>query len=254
MVINLSDELKQFLPGLMQGITRVSISYPFDVLKVNMQKMVYKTTYSSFKNIIKTDPAKLYRGSLLSYSSVSIERSIQFYILEKYTSQYNPYICGAAVSLFSSIYNVPISYLTTSIALQNNRTSLKQYLYNIYKAGNNIYKGYLLETCKNQLGSTLFLGSYYQIRKVCGNNLNLSPFYGALSGLTVWAVIFPIDTLRTEYQTSNTPIKNIIAQRIKDYGIRSFYKGITPIIIRTIPSSSLGMYVYEYVRKHVTPI
>lgn len=245
---DLLDELKLCIPGLMQGITRVSISYPFDVLKVNMQKMVYKTTLNSFVDIIKNDPFKLYRGSSLCYVSVSIERSIQFYLLEKYTKQYNPYICGSVVSLFSSIYNVPVQYLTTSIALNKSKTSLRNHVYNTFKSGKTPYKGYIIETLKNQLGSTLFLGTYYYIRNMFGENVKLSPFYGALSGLTVWCIIFPIDTIRTEYQTSDTNIKQLIKQRYMHHGLMSFYKGLTPIIVRTVPSSSLGMLVYEYTR------
>lgn len=67
------NEFYNIIPGFMQGVTRVTISYPFDVVKVQLQNMHYKNTLSAFKNIIKTDPFKLYRASFLSYTTNAIK-------------------------------------------------------------------------------------------------------------------------------------------------------------------------------------
>ncbi len=247
------DELKQLIPGLLQGITRVTISYPFDVIKTNMQKLYFKTTKETLSNIVKTDPFKLYRGSSLSYCSVGVERSIQFYLLEKMNKKYNPYINSFIVSIFSSIYNIPVQYLTTNIAISENKVKdIRQYIKILHKNKTNFYKGYLLETTKGQIGSTIFGGSYYMLRNKFGEKTWYSPIYGGISGLIVWSIIFPLDTIRTEYQTitdKNKTIKDILIQK-KQVGISSLYRGITPVFIRTIPSASIGMYVYEKVRTY----
>jgi hypothetical protein len=246
------DDIKLLLPGFFQGLTRVTISYPFDVVKVQMQKMLYKNNIDAVKDIVKTDKFKLYRGASISYLSVGIDRSIQFYLAEKLNKKYNSYINGIIISIIGSIINVPAQYLTTNIALFNNKSlSFINNIKNIYKS-NNLYKGYFLEMGKNQLGSSIFMGTYYMLRNRYGDKTKYAPLYGALSGLSLWPFIYPIDTIRTEYQTSNNTIKDIIQQRYKQYGILSFYKGITPVLFRTIPSASLGMLVYEYVRSKVT--
>jgi hypothetical protein len=67
-----------FIPGFVQGITRVTISYPFDVVKINMQKNKYSNTYDAFKNILKNDPKLLYRGSQFCYKTVPFDRSLQY--------------------------------------------------------------------------------------------------------------------------------------------------------------------------------
>ena len=56
------NELFGLLPGLFQGITRVSISYPADVVKIQMQKQLFTTTSETIKHIIKNDIKKFYRG------------------------------------------------------------------------------------------------------------------------------------------------------------------------------------------------
>jgi hypothetical protein len=82
------------------------------------------------------------------------------------------------------------------------------------------------------------------------NNSNLYPFYGGITGCLTWSIIFPIDTVKTEYQTTkNITVKNIIVNRFQKYGIKSFYSGIIPVYLRTFPSAFCGMYVYEKSRK-----
>lgn len=246
------DDIYLLLPGFCQGLTRVTISYPFDVIKVQMQKMLYKNNIDAVKDIIKTDKFKLYRGASISYLSVGVDRSIQFYLMEKLNKKYNPYVNGIIISLIGSLYNVPAQFLTTNIALYNNKSlSFFSNLNKISKT-NPLYRGYFLEMTKNQIGSSIFMGTYYFLRNRFGDKKENGALYGAISGLSLWPIIYPIDTIRTEYQTSNNTIKNIILKRYTEFGLLSFYKGITPVLFRTIPSASLGMLVYEHIRSKVT--
>ncbi len=241
-----------FIPGFMQGLTRVTISYPFDVLKINMQKMNYTDSLSAFKEIMKTDKFKFYRGASLLYTTIGIERSLQFYFLEKFNKQgKNPLYSSLLISTFNSIYNVPIQFITTNISNNKIKISTFKYIKHIYKNKINPYKGYFIEMPKNILASTIYFSSYYTIRNYFGENKYFAPYYGAISGISVWLIIFPIDTIRTENITNNKPIINIIKDRIKMNGYKSFYLGLSPVLFRTIPSASIGMFVYEYFREKI---
>ena len=247
------------LPGIIQGITRVTISYPFDVLKVNMQKMIYPNLKETILTICKSDPLKLYRGASLSYLTVSVERGSQFYMLEKFNSiNNNTYINSFIISLIVSIYSIPSQYIVTNIALHKKNTI--QYIKYFLKNENffKLYKGWKIELPRNVINSTIFNGTYYFLRKKYGDNKNKALFYGSFSGIICWLITFPIDTIRTEYQTQNNGeinnIKNIIKNRYNNYGISSFYRGLTPVLIRTIPSASFGMYAYEYSKDFLNKI
>ena len=86
------NELGNLLPGLLQGITRVSISYPADVVKVQMQKNLHSTTIGTVQHVLKTDMRKFYRGSSIAFVTIGIERSLQYYYLEKMNKKMvNPY-------------------------------------------------------------------------------------------------------------------------------------------------------------------
>lgn len=235
------------IPGLMQGLTRVTISYPVDVIKVQMQKQLYNNSIDAIKNTLKYDIGKFYRGSSISYFTIGLERSLQYYYLEKINKKYNSYLAGFMVSIISSIYNVPMQFATTNIALFNKNNAN---ICNFLKQTNlkKFYTGYFAETPKNILGSTIYLGTYMKLRSYTTNN-NLYPFFGGLSGIIVWLVIYPLDTIKTEIQTTkNTKYSEFIIQRYRNYGIKSFYKGLTPVLVRTFPSAFMGMYVYEKMR------
>lgn len=251
------NDFYAIIPGFMQGITRVTISYPFDVVKVQLQNMHYNNTIIAFKHIIKTDPFKLYRASLLTYTTIGIERSIQFYYLEKLNkSKVNPLYSSLLISTISSVYNVPVQYITINIINYKKPITTYNFIKNMIKERKNPYKGYFIETPKNILASTIYFSSYYKIRNIFGDNKYFAPYYGAISGINVWLIIFPIDTIRTELitKTNNNSLLNIITNRFKTYGLKSFYFGLTPVLLRTIPSSSIGMFMYEYCREFISSI
>jgi solute carrier family 25 carnitine/acylcarnitine transporter 20/29 len=246
-------DLINLLPGLFQGVTRVGISYPADVVKVQMQKNLHATTLGTVQHIWKTDIRKFYRGSSIAFVTVGIERSLQYYYLEKMNKlMMNPYASSFAASLISSVYNLPMQYLTTNIALLDKTkhdTSVKQYIKNT--SFKQMYKGYFVETPKNVLGSTMFLGTYLTLRNTTDKQ-TLYPWFGGLSGMLTWSVIYPLDTIKTDYQTTkNKSIHELIRERRATNSITSFYKGITPVLLRTFPSAFAGMYVYEKTRTYL---
>lgn len=245
-----TDEFKYLIPGFVQGITRVSISYPFDVIKVNMQKRIFPSMHSTFMYLLKNDSKRFYRGSLLSYTSVGLERSLQYYYNEKLNKyKYNPYIISFCSSCCTSLISVPIQFITTNIAIRS--VSLSTYLKTAFSDKLNIYKGFSIELFRSVLGSTIFGGTYFYLRNYFGENIALYPLYGACSGIVSWIIIFPIDTIRTEYQTTSS--KNI-SSLIWNFNPRYIYFGITPVLLRTVPSASAGMYTYELTRKYINEL
>jgi hypothetical protein len=250
----MNNELVNLLPGLLQGITRVSISYPADVVKVQMQKNLHSTTVGTVKHILQTDIRKFYRGSSIAFVTIGLERSLQYYYLEKMNKKMiNPYASSFVASLIGSVYNLPMQYLTTNISLLDKTkhdTSVKQYIKNT--SFKQLYKGYFIETPKNVLGSTIYLGTYLTLRNTT-DKTSLYPWFGGFSGMLTWTVIYPLDTIKTDYQTTkNKRIHELIRERCATKNIASsFYKGITPVLLRTFPSAFAGMYIYEKTKYYV---
>jgi hypothetical protein len=239
------------IPGFVQGMVRVTISYPFDSVKVYMQKGIYPSTISAFKNIVKSDPRILYRGSSLSFTVIPMDRSIQFFMAEKLNKNYNAYLSGLISGTISSLYSVPLQYITTNAILSDrkNYTNLFKFIKNLnFKK---FYNGYTIEYSRSLLGTTTYMGTYLYLR----NNVNpdyqlqLAPVLGCIANITAWMVMFPLDTIRTFRQTTDNSTVNIVSHIYRTRGFKGFYLGITPVIFRTIPSASIGMFAYEYTKK-----
>ena len=61
----------------------------------------------------------------------------------------------------------------------------------------------------------------------------------------MWSCVYPVDTLRVLKQTTEKSYIEIL----KSTRIKNYYKGIPIVILRSVPSSGLGMVSYEYSRK-----
>ena len=61
-----------------------------------------------------------------------------------------------------------------------------------------------------------------------------------------------IETIKVEQQIKNNTIGTILKHRITTYGVFNLWKGITPVYVRTIPSSICGMVMYEYTKKIIS--
>jgi hypothetical protein len=98
-----------YLPGFIQGITRVLISYPFDYFRI------FKQTNININYIKEIKEFKFYRGIWFPLVSVPVDRSITFNIYEKLKKEkYSTIECSFYPSIVSSIYMTPINLINTN--------------------------------------------------------------------------------------------------------------------------------------------
>ncbi len=246
------QDIKDFLPGWCQGVTRVFISYPFDALKVFMQKSSNQNLAQILWHKLKTDPRSLYRGASLGFLIIPLDRSIQFFLLERLKKEgWNSFLSGLGLGVMSAVYNVPLQYVCTNTVLmpKGSYAGVKHFIQSKWSKG--MYKGTLVELSRGCIGSSAYLGSYVALRDQFGTGNFSAPVIGACAGTISWFCMFPLDTIRTDLQTTDKAFKTAVSNRFRENGFRNFYRGITPVLIRTTPSAAAGMFVYENVRRIV---
>ena len=211
-------EINKFIPGFTMGLVRATISHPFEMLKLKSQMGIQ---HNVFKN--------LFSGLHLSILSNSFERGIQFYYFEDFKKRTNNI-------LLSSIY---ASFISTTISLPYNVVLLKKNILNkkIDLNKNILYKSLGLEYCRNLSGSSIFLYSYNKFKE------DKYPIYvcSILSSTIVWLITYPVDNIKNQ----------IIAGNQIKLNLNFLYKGIQYPIMRSIPSSTIGFYVYEYLNNYL---
>ena len=232
----------EFIPGYLQGLTRVIISYPFDYVRTNVQSQNNESIHSYIKNN-KLSIKDAYRGCTLQLVSVPIDRSIQFLIFERYIKTNSIIVSSVMSSLISSVYSVPVNFLST-IIITKHASLTRNSLYDFIK-GKAHYTGFSADLSKSFLGAVLYTSIYGYLRKsIHKDNHNYFGF-GVLSSIGSWCAIYPIDTIRVIKQTSIISYPQII----KTTPIRKLYTGFSIILMRSVPSAGCGMFVYETSRK-----
>lgn len=211
------EKFKSFIPGFVMGFTRSIISHPFELLKLKSQLNIDKNKYKN-----------LFKGLHLSILSNSIERGFQFYYFENNKNKNNLLFTSLQASVATSFFSLPYNiFLLKNIVLK------QKIIFN-----KNIFvKSLGLEYIRNFIGSTLFLYLYNTFK-----DFKMPTYFSAIStSVSIWIITYPIDNIKNQ----------IISENKIKYNFNFLYKGIKYPIIRSIPSSTIGMYIYEYVKEKI---
>ena len=212
------EDFNKFLPGFAMGAVRAIISHPFEILKL-------KTQMNQTIMINRT----LFTGMHLSILTNSLERGIQFFYFEEMKKKTNNLIV-------SSIYG---SFISTTISLPYNIILLRKNILNkqLFTNKSTFTTAVAFEYSRNLSASVLFLYSYNKLKEL------EFPFYinACFCSTFVWSLTYPIDNIKNQ----------ILAGNNVKYNISFLYKGVKYPIIRSLPSSVVGFYVYENLNNYL---
>jgi solute carrier family 25 ornithine transporter 2/15 len=77
---------------------------------------------------------------------------------------------------------------------------------------------------------------------------------GGVGGLCLWTAIFPFDVTKSRIQVDSLKdsMSSVLLKVYRKEGISGLYKGLTPTLIRTFPSTAALFVVYEYSKQYMT--
>tara|TARA_Y100000389_G_scaffold48442_2_gene43725 strand:- start:8528 stop:9253 length:726 start_codon:yes stop_codon:yes gene_type:complete len=230
------ESIGLLIPGYLQGITRVCISYPFDYIRIKLQSNQERNAIEA----LQKNSRNLFRGLFIPLFAVPLDRSISFAVYEKLKNNYDsPFVASLVPSIVSNIYMVPINSINSNY-IYNNKLDFKKTI--AKNLNNQIYNGYNVEILRNTISSFLFLYSYNIFSKYNDNSF----INGTMASLSMWSVVYPLDTIKTnKFIFKDKRYLDII----KSLDIRRAYSGIGLVFLRAFPSAGGGMYVYENVKE-----
>lgn len=211
-----NEDFKKIIPGFTMGIVRATISHPFEMMKLKSQ---INQNVNFYKN--------LFKGLHYSIITNSLERGIQFGLYEKFKLNDNNINSSAKASIISTTLSFPYNIILLKNVIMKSSINISKQIF---------YKSVALEYVRNLSGSVIFLSSYNYLK-----DKELPIFMRApIASCVVWILTYPIDSY-----------KNILLSGYKNetINIKRLYKGIQYPLIRSIPSSIIGFYVYEYMLK-----
>lgn len=88
-----------------------------------------------------------------------------------------------------------------------------------------------------------------------------SALAGGVTGASTWAVIYPLDIIKTKIQTApiDTPMQNrrmlaVGRDIVRQHGWRHLFRGLNITMIRAFPVNGIIFPVYEYILMHITAL
>lgn len=244
------------LPGAIQAATGIIIGYPFDTIKSIMQKNPNKFNSSYqclYKTIYDNGFLYLYRGVPAPLSIMMIKRGVQYDCYEKLNNYgTNSYFNGFFVGGLGSIIGCPMHYIKINMQLNktNNYNTLDFVKYTLKNDGlKKFYFGIKIDCLKESSFGAMYLGTYALMRDNLENNPINHFLAGGISSIITWIILFPIDSLRTNIMSSHSnSISYNLKCIIKNKSIINLWSGLSPVLIRVFPVSSISMLTYEYTR------
>ncbi|KAI5951622.1 YMC2 [Candida jiufengensis] len=275
--------LKDLFAGTMGGIAQVLVGQPFDCVKVRLQSApegTYSGAIDVIKQLLKNEGfAGFYKGTLTPLIGVGACVSVQFSVNEFMKRYYDRELhgrplsllqyfnCGAVAGFANGFLASPIEHIrirlqtqTGSNKLFNGPLDCAKKIYEI-DGIRGIYKGLGPTLIRESIGLGIYFATY---EALIANDLKKHPgltreqikpltlcLYGGLSGYTLWIAIYPIDVIKSKLQTDalkGAKYNNALSV-IKDVfhrqGIRGFYKGFLPTILRAAPANGATFAVFE---------
>ena len=209
------------IPGFTMGIVRAAISHPFEMMKIKSQINYQGQFYNN-----------LFKGIHYSVITNALERGIQFGLYEKFKLNDNNITSSAKASVISTSLSLPYNIVLLRNVVMKSTIQIPKTIF---------YKSALLEYTRNLSGSILFLSSYNYLKE---KDVPISVRAPA-SSCIVWLFTYPVDSYK------NILISN---QTTHSISFKRLYSGIQYPLMRSIPSSIAGFYVYEYMLSYINSV
>ncbi|ODQ66912.1 mitochondrial inner membrane carnitine transporter [Nadsonia fulvescens var. elongata DSM 6958] len=273
--------MASFVSGGVGGVCSIAVGYPFDLVKVRMQTSSpseYKSSIDCFSKTIKQDGFRgLYRGALAPMVGVAPLFAVCFwgYDIGKDIIKYFRYpdydknpraltlvdygVAGFISAIPSTILTAPFERIKVILQLQaqpsRQFTGALDVASHLYRTGglNSLFKGSVATLVRDGPNSALYFATYEYVKQVFANengdvSLTGISLAGGMAGVLSWIPVFPIDTVKSHLQASNSPnltFKEITNRIYAQGGIRAFFPGLGPTLVRSFPASAATFVGYE---------
>jgi solute carrier family 25 carnitine/acylcarnitine transporter 20/29 len=255
-----TTSFKKMLPGVCQAITITTVGHPFDTIKTRLQSGMYTGAVDCCTKTISIEgPMAFYRGVASPLFSHLIKRSYQFPLFDWMVNEQNVnryaagFMSGATGTIFGNPWQIMKVNMQSSTAYQHKSAFSFGSQHWKQHGIKGFYKGWRITMIKDASFGSMFMGTYDFFRSQLGNDTHTQRFFnGATAHCITWFALFPIDLIKTKVQLHHDEKisgSECVRRVIRSDGIFGLWRGVTPMLLRSIPVSGFGMMAYEFVKE-----
>ncbi|KAJ2441271.1 hypothetical protein GGF42_007349, partial [Coemansia sp. RSA 2424] len=276
------------------GAAQVAVGHPLDTIKVRMQigGSDFNGPIDCLTRTVRNEGIRgLYKGmaspligcaavNSLLFWAYSYGKSIQTGSLDATPTLGQVAIAGAGAGIVNSILASPVELLKVRLQVQNSTAS----------AGNTLFRGpvHLARHLAHQFGArgimwgfwatvarevpayaAFYTGFEFTKRRLAkalaggdSSKLGALPlmFSGSVGGVCYWTACYPLDVIKSRVQNATAPPRGVgyIARAagdiMKEQGVKGFFRGYTPSVVRSIPAAGVTFATYELVMRALNDI
>lgn len=276
---------KDLFAGTCGGIAQVLSGQPFDTTKVRLQSApegTYSGAMDVVKKLLKTDgPLGFYKGTLTPLVGVGACVSIQFGVnqaMQRFFQARNKpgqglsngqfYLAGMAAGIANGILASPIEHVRIRLQTQvgNVYAGPADAIRKMYSSSgvSGIFRGITPTLIREGHGMGAYFLAYEALVANEGVPRTQIPgwklcMFGAAAGYAMWFTSYPIDVVKSKMQTDSllkserlyNSTLDCIVKVWKANGIRGFFRGFLPTILRAAPVNACTFYTFELVSRQL---
>jgi solute carrier family 25 carnitine/acylcarnitine transporter 20/29 len=261
------------LAGAVAGSAGICVGHPFDTYKVRLQT-------GSINNMSMgqgVEVASLFRGLGPPFVTAGIVNAVIFLSYGTATrycygddgpstnredSWSKPFVCGGIAGITSSVILAPAEHIKCRLQVDASYRGPMDALRQIFNTHgiSGLYRGFAA-TCSRQAPSFgIYFSSYDRIKTALldqnsFNNANaftpplaISALSGGIAGSLSWAVVYPMDAIKSRIQTLplEQPTPKMRDVFVSLWRSQRLYRGIGITVIRAFPVNGIIFPVYEF--------
>ncbi|CAJ1349165.1 unnamed protein product [Effrenium voratum] len=260
----------KMLPGAAFACCNIFVGYPFDTVKTRLQLQLHPSSKHCLQELSRQGPlafkTALYRGASLPLCALVLKQPFEFAAFEYCAragagSYCGGLLAGSVGALIACPFNMAKIWMQSQSTRSGSSASVFQSLARLSPASSGFAAlPAMRQAVKASIAfqvpyTTSFLGTYGTLREALGTSTASTAFSGATAALFTWAVVLPLDVLRTRVQAkamaaveSHGTVPRSLATElmavVRSNGVKGLWAGWGPISLRAI-TASVSMTAYE---------
>ena len=262
-VVTLSMSLCDAFIGSVAGVVSRTATSPIERIKIQLQV----SSSGSFRELLKRSIASdgvrgLWRGNAVNCSfrvlpSNGLRFALYPYFKETFASPRavtTRLVAGGLSGLCSVIVTYPIDLLRSRLAAKSHfdLAGARKAVTEVY--GESGIKGFYRGLMVSCVGIVPFVAINYATFETL-HSLKLVPesasgaVCGAVAGFTAVACTYPSDVVKRRMMVGEvSSVKRVLCDMAMKEGVRGFYRGLAPCLIKVVPSSAIQWATYAWLK------